>query len=80
MGESVSWHPFQRLNPSILVNTPKGMGHAFGVMDYGEEHDLIWVVADDETGQIWSWPNSKVRFVKNITFQRDNPEGPEDIE
>lgn len=59
-----------QLNPSIPLNTPKGDGLAWMVLDYGEEHHLIWVVAIDDTGEIWSFPNPQVRATKNITMER----------
>lgn len=48
--------------------TPKGIGLAHFVIDYGEEHDLLWVVVDDATGEIWTWPNNDVRAIKNISL------------
>lgn len=59
-----------QLNPSIPLITPKGEGLAWAMIDYGEEHDLIWIVAINETGEIWSFNNREVRAVKNITMGR----------
>lgn len=66
-----------QLNPTIWLETPIGIGLCHFVIDYGEEHDLLWVVADDATGEIWTWPNPKVRFTKNITLgaMRDKRRG-----
>lgn len=44
------------------------------VVDYSEEQDALWVVADNRTGQIWWWPNHKVRFIKNISLDRNEPD------
>jgi len=57
-----------QLKPTLALHTPKGIGLCHFVIDYGEEHDLIWVVFDDATGEIWAWPNPEVRAVKNITL------------
>jgi uncharacterized cupin superfamily protein len=57
-----------QLHPTIWLKTPKGVGLAHFVIDYGEEHDLLWVVADDATGEVWTWPNPDVRLVKNISL------------
>lgn len=57
-----------QLNPTIWMNTPKGVGLCHFLIDYGEEHDLMWVVADDATGQIWMWPNPDVRLIKNLSL------------
>ena len=59
-----------QLNPQIPLSTPKGNGWAFLVIDYSQEHDLLFVVADDATGEIWTWPNSQVRVRKNISLGR----------
>lgn len=59
-----------QLNPYIPLDTPKGPGYAFAILDYSQEHDLIFVCAIDATGEIWSFPNKEVRFQKNITMGR----------
>ena len=58
---------FSQLNPSLPVTVEgKGKGVAFAVIDYGEEHNLIWV----ESGEIWCSPNPKVRMRANWTMGR----------
>jgi hypothetical protein len=65
---------FTQLNPSFPVTVEgKGPGSAFAVIDYGEEHNLIWVVAIDATGEIWCSPNPKVRMRSNWTMGRAVP-------
>ena len=59
-----------QLNPMIPMDTPKGTGYAIMVIDYSQEHNLIWVVALDNGGEIWSFPNSEVRLRKNYTMER----------
>lgn len=59
-----------QLNPSIPLSTPKGEGLAWLVIDSGQEHDLQWVVAIDETGEVWTFSNKDVRAQKNITMGR----------
>jgi hypothetical protein len=59
-----------QLNPTIPINTPKGPGQAILVIDYGNEHHLIWTVILDESGEIWSYQNPHVRGQKNITMDR----------
>lgn len=61
-----------QLDPAIPLMTPKGSGIAILVIDNGPEHDLVWTVIQDETGEIWCWQNPKVRATKNITYQRTN--------
>lgn len=62
-----------QLNPTIPLNTPKGDGQAILVIDYGSEHNLIWTVMIDSTGEIWSFQNPHVRAQKNITMDRKQP-------
>ncbi|WP_244982514.1 hypothetical protein [Croceicoccus marinus] len=66
---------FTQLNPTIPVHVlGKGHGYAFGMIDYGQEHNLIWVTAIDDTGEIWCAPNPSVRMDKNWTMGRErNP-------
>lgn len=59
-----------QLDPPIPVITPKGSALAQVLIDYGPEHDLIWVCFQDDTGECWSWENSKIRAHENITMGR----------
>jgi hypothetical protein len=61
---------FTQLNPPIPLETPKGQGMAYAVIDYGPDYDLLWVVFDDASGEYWTWKNPKVRAVKNVTMGR----------
>ena len=58
-----------QLNPTIPVETPLGKGLAHFLIDYGEEHHLMWVCVQD-TGEIWTWENPKVRVQPNPSFSR----------
>lgn len=67
---------FTQLNPPIpLEIIDKGKGLAIGMIDYGPEHNLIWVTAIDATGEIWCAPNPKVRMQSNWTMGR--PKAPD---
>ena len=59
-----------QLNPTIPVITPKGRAQAVFVIDYGPEHDLIWVCFLDANGECWSYRNADIRAEKNITMGR----------
>lgn len=61
---------FTQLDPTIPMATSKGDGLAFAVIDYGIEHDLLWVVALDDSGEIWCVPNSEVRVEANWSIGR----------
>lgn len=63
-----------QLNPSIpLIVTAKNdlPGRAIALIDYGPDHDLIWVVALYDSGEIWSVPNSGVKMWTNWTMEQN---------
>ena len=60
-----------QLNPAIPVVTPKGKALAHILIDYGPEHDLIWVCFEQD-GTCWSWRNQEISAENNITFGRKN--------
>jgi hypothetical protein len=65
---------FQQLDPPLPVHVlDKGAGYAFAVIDYGQEHNLIWVTAINDTGEIWCAPNPRVRMLANWTMGRKRP-------
>ncbi|KQM18881.1 hypothetical protein [Novosphingobium sp. Leaf2] len=66
---------FTQLNPTIPLHViGKGDGYAIGMIDYGQEHNLIWVTALDGSGEIWCAPNHSVRLGRNWTMGRgENP-------
>jgi hypothetical protein len=64
---------FTQLNPEFALTVlDKGMGYAIGVIDYGQEYNLIWVTALNDTGEIGCAPNPKVRCQSNWTMGRGN--------
>ena len=60
-----------QLNPPIPMRTPIGKGMAQMVIDYGVEHDLLWIVFQNDTGECWAWVNKEIRAQNNITIGRD---------
>lgn len=67
---------FTQLNPPIPVDViDRGSGYAIAVIDYGQEHNLIWVTAINDTGEICCAPNPKVRMARNWTMGRDAKAG-----
>jgi hypothetical protein len=59
-----------QLDPTIPMMTPKGPGYALFVVDYSQEHHLMWVVALDDGGEIWMFENPQVRVQSNFTLGR----------
>jgi hypothetical protein len=66
---------FTQLDPALPLHVlGKGDGYAIGMIDYGQEHNLIWVTALNDSGEIWCAPNPSVRLGKNWSMGRK--EGP----
>jgi hypothetical protein len=62
---------FVQLDPMLPVHVvERGDGFAIAVIDYGQEHNLIWVTAITATGEIWCAPNPTVRLQNNWTMGR----------
>lgn len=57
-----------QLTPSIQVLTPKGPARAVVLIDYGEDHDLLWVCFQDADGECWTWRNHDVRAAPNVSL------------
>jgi hypothetical protein len=54
--------------PIIRIND--GMnGYAFLIIDYSQEHNLLFTCAMDD-GEIWTLSNKEIRFQKNISLER----------
>ena len=62
-----------QLNPTIpIFRVSDSMnGYAFMVIDYSQEHDLLFVCAMDN-GEIWTLSNRDIRVTNNITLGRRN--------
>lgn len=58
-----------QLNPPIPLETPRGLGMANVLIDYGPEHHLLWAVFIDATGECWTFLNSEVRLQVNETMR-----------
>ncbi|NCP10505.1 MAG: hypothetical protein GW859_00875 [Sphingomonadales bacterium] len=67
---------FTQLDPPIPIHVlERGNGLAIAVIDYGPEHNLVWVTAIDATGEVWCAPNPKVRMQDNWSMGRKVPRG-----
>ncbi len=63
-----------QLDPPIPLHVlGRGDGLALAVIDYGPEHNLLWVTAIDATGEIWCAPNADVRMQANWSMGRTKP-------
>lgn len=59
-----------QLNPPIPLVTPKGPGLAYLVIDYGPDHDLLWVIFLKDSRECWTFPNTQVLAVPNESLGR----------
>lgn len=55
----------------VEVNTPKGPGVIWLVMDYGHETDTVYTVIINDTGELWQFTHKDIRVKNNITFKRE---------
>lgn len=63
-----------QLDPPIPLHVlGRGDGQALAVIDYGPEHNLLWVTAIDGSGEIWCAPNPQVRMQSNWSLGRPKP-------
>jgi hypothetical protein len=61
-----------QLNPPLpLYVVNKGNGLAHFLIDYGMESHLFWVIAMNDSGECWTLDNTKIRFEKNISLNRN---------
>ena len=59
-----------QLNPTIPLDTPKGAAKAHFLIDYGQEHHLLFVCFQDDTGECWTFPNPQVKLQKNFSMMQ----------
>jgi hypothetical protein len=60
-----------QLNPMIPIfrKSDKMKGYAFLVIDYSQEHDLLFTCAM-HNGEIWTLKNKEISFCENISLTR----------
>lgn len=56
----------------VIINTAGGPLNAFAhvLLDYGFEHDLMWVCFMDDPRECWTVSNRHVRAQTNLTAGR----------
>jgi len=57
-----------QLHTPIPVDTPKGSGFAHFIIDYGQEHNLLFVCFLNDNGECWTFPAKDIRLEKNLTM------------
>lgn len=59
-----------QLNPPLPFETPKGSGFAHFLIDNGIEHQNVWIVFLNDTGECWCFENPDIRMSHNLTIGR----------
>lgn len=57
-----------QLNPPLPVDTPKGAAYAHMVIDYSQEHYVLFICFLCESGECWVLPNRDVKLQQNLTM------------
>lgn len=57
-----------QLNPTLPVETPRGAAFAHFLIDYGQEHHLLFVCFVNATGECWTFPAKEVKMQPNFTM------------
>ena len=57
-----------QLNPTILVNTPLGRGHAIFLIDYGMHQNTCWVVTLETNGVVKHFDCNDIIVCTNYTY------------
>ena len=58
----------QQLNPPLPVDTPRGPAYAHMVIDYSQEHYLLFVCFLQSSGECWIYANRDVRLQCNVSM------------
>lgn len=59
-----------QLDPPLYYETPLGPSVCMFVWELGLEADVQWGCFVEKTGELWWWPNNKIRLSTNISFGR----------
>jgi hypothetical protein len=57
-----------QLNPTIMVETPLGRGHAVLIIDYGMHQNTCWVVAISDNGNVKHFDCNDIILSTNYTY------------
>lgn len=57
-----------RIDPPLPLETPKGLAMAYFLLDYGIDHDLLWVCFINSTRECWTFANPQIRAVSNLSL------------
>ena len=58
-------HEFKEM---LEVNTPKGDGYVWYLVDYGPNSDTLYTVIIKASGECWQMTHKDIRVKPNVTF------------
>lgn len=61
----IAIHEIQQV---LWVTTPHGDGVALFLMDYGVQHNTIWVVALEDCGSVKHYDSNQIKLCPNHTL------------
>lgn len=63
---------FSQLNPPLplFIVSKNTSALAHGLIDYGPEHNLLWVCFLNDSGECWTVPNKDIRMEWNYSMSR----------
>jgi hypothetical protein len=56
--------------PGSHRSWPEGTGYAVALIDYSQEHNMLWKVIFDDSGEIWDIPQPYIRGAHNVSMER----------
>lgn len=60
------------LRQELWLETPKGRATALFAHDFGQEAPLYFTVILRDSGEMWTFPQNKLRVCDNVTLGRAN--------
>lgn len=61
---------FRHSYPVTVTSKDHASGEAIGILDYGKEDHVLWLVIMDADGSAWWAPNPEIRFHENWSLGR----------
>ena len=58
------------------VETSKGPGFVYVLLDYSQDHDTLFLTCINSTGEFWYFKQSEIRAQKNLSLGRVSPDKP----
>jgi len=66
---TISMTTIHEIQQTMWVHTPKGLGQALFIIDYGIHQNTIWVVCLKERGKILHFDSKQLTMERNNTLE-----------